>query len=412
MSKSNVTHWTQTHPELGTGPVPIERAMSEEFFKLERRRIFGSCWLKVGRIEELPRFGDFLVKDLPVCQTSVLLMRGKDGQVRGFHNICSHRGNKLAWDSRGNCRAGVMTCKFHGWSYNWEGRLAGVPDEVNFFDLDKSRNGLTPVATDTWQGFIFVNLDPNPAQSLKAYLGGIVEDLESYPFDQIPFSFGYWEDLNCNWKIAVDAQNEAYHAVWLHRRTIGDIFANSDDPYAHALDVKFYGPHARMSVPGYDLWHTPVRDLANRIENKWVMRQGPRFGTSDQMPKGLNPSRSDNWTFDLYMIFPNLWLGLFNGFYLIHEMWPMTVGRMRQETRMYQPPPRTASQLFTWEYQKTVNRDVWLEDFSTLEQSWEVLQSGVKKVFNLQDNEVLVRNFYYWVERMVDAQQSPAGRAA
>lgn len=237
MSKSEVTHWTHQYPELGTGPVAIGRVMSDEFFELERQRIFGSCWLKIGRIEEVPRFGDFVIKDLPVCRTSVFLMRGKDGRVRGFHNICSHRGNKLAWDPRGNCRAGVLTCKFHGWSYNWEGKLVGVPDEVNFFNLDKAENGLTPVATDVWQGFIFVNLDRNPAQSLKAYLGGIVEDLEAYPFNSVPFSFGYWEDLKCNWKIAVDAQNEAYHAVWLHRRTIGDIFAGCDDPYAHALAV-------------------------------------------------------------------------------------------------------------------------------------------------------------------------------
>jgi len=114
MSKSNVTHWTEQYPELGTGPVPIDRAMSDEFFDLEREKIFRSCWLKLGRIEELPKFGDFIVRDLPACRTSILLMRGKDGQVRGFHDICAHRGNKLAWDPRGNCRAGVITCKFHG----------------------------------------------------------------------------------------------------------------------------------------------------------------------------------------------------------------------------------------------------------------------------------------------------------
>jgi phenylpropionate dioxygenase-like ring-hydroxylating dioxygenase large terminal subunit len=406
MSKEQATHWTQAHPELGTGPVRIDRAMSPEFFERERDRIFASCWLKVGRVEELPAFGDFIVKELPVCHTSVLMMRGRDGQVRAFHNMCSHRGNKLAWDRRGNCRRGVLTCKFHGWSYNCEGRLAGVPDELNFFNLDKEANGLTPVAADTWQGFIFINLDPQPHMTLKEYLGEIVEDLAGYPFSDIPFSFGYWEDLNCNWKIAVDAQNEAYHAVWLHRRTIGDIFASSDDPYSHALEVKLYGLHARMSLPGYDLWHTPVRDLANRVENKWVMRRESVFSDFTKMPKGLNPTRSQNWTFDIYMIFPNLWLGLFNGFYLIHEMWPVEVGKTRQETRMYQSAPRSASQLFTWEYQKSVNRDVWLEDFSTLEETWQVLRSGAKKHFNLQDNEVLVRNFYYQVERVVDGRRA------
>ncbi len=96
MDIGHVTHWTEGYPELDREPLPIARMMSPEFHELERERIFRRCWLKAAREEELPRPGDFVVRDLPICNASILLMRGKDGQVRGFHNVCSHRGNRLS----------------------------------------------------------------------------------------------------------------------------------------------------------------------------------------------------------------------------------------------------------------------------------------------------------------------------
>src|SRR3954451_141571 len=169
----NGKKWHDQHPELGTGPVPIEPYISQEYFNLERERIFRKVWLNVGREEEIPQPGNYLVKDLPVCGASILLVRGKDGRLRAFHNVCSHRSNKLVWDQGGSCQ--MFACKFHGWTYGLNGQLTFVPDEESFFDLRKGELGLTPVAADTWEGFIFVNLDPQPRESLKDYLGEMGE---------------------------------------------------------------------------------------------------------------------------------------------------------------------------------------------------------------------------------------------
>lgn len=84
----------------------------------------------MGRVEELPNPGDYYVRELAVCRTSVLVMRGRDGKINAFHNMCSHRGNKLVWEPKGNSRA--HACKFHGWTYDTSGKLIGVPDEKNF----------------------------------------------------------------------------------------------------------------------------------------------------------------------------------------------------------------------------------------------------------------------------------------
>ena len=104
-----------------------------------------------------------------------MVVRGADGQVRAFHNICRHRGNKLVWqdypgeETSGTCRQ--FLCKYHGWRYALDGDLTFVQQEAEFFDLDKSDYGLAPVQVDVWEGFIFVNLDATNTVSLREYLG-------------------------------------------------------------------------------------------------------------------------------------------------------------------------------------------------------------------------------------------------
>lgn len=384
--------WARAYPELGTGPVAIEPCISREYFELERERVFKRAWLNVGRVEEIPQVGDFLVRDLAVCQTSIVVARGRDGQIRGFHNMCSHRGNKLVWDSKGNCRR--MTCKFHGWTYDTAGKLVGVPDEANFFDLNKAEHGLTPVATDVWQGFIFINVDPNPKETLHEFLGEVVEQLKGYPFDKFAFGYGYKGNLECNWKIAVDSQQEGYHAPYLHRRTLGDICIIPGNPFMHALDIKFFGPHRMLSLPG-NMAHAPSASEALAHRFGWsIKREDLGFLDRNNLPKGINPRRDPNWLFDIYLIFPNFWLAPFNGAFQTHNFWPISHDRMYQEIKMYVIPPRTAGEHFSVEFAKCVNRDTWLEDFSTLENTQQVLGSGAKKHFILQDEEVCLRHFY------------------
>src|SRR5262249_35078020 len=144
-----------------------EDSTSPAFYERERRAVFARAWLNVGRVEQLPRVGSYLTKEIAAANASVIVVRGRDGEVRAFHNICRHRGNKLAWndqpreETHGVCRQ--FTCKYHGWRYDLDGSLAYVQQESEFFDLDKDRHGLLPVHCDVWAGFVFVNLAPEPA---------------------------------------------------------------------------------------------------------------------------------------------------------------------------------------------------------------------------------------------------------
>ncbi len=391
--------WSKRYPEFGTAPLAIEPCLSQEYFELERDKVFRKCWLQICRVEELPNPGDFFNRHISICKTHALIMRGDDGELRAFHNMCSHRGNKLVWEQEGCAK--FHACKFHGWVYDSHGRLSDVPDENNFFDLDKNKLGLTPIALDVWQGFVFINLDPNPSQSLTEYLGGVVEALDGFPFEQLQPGYAYKSNLGCNWKIAVDSQQEAYHAVHLHRRSLGDICSSVDNPFMHAYDVQFFGPHRMLSLPmSTDYTPTPAAALSGKYA--WtIKKEGQGYLDRDNLPKGINPQRGDKWLFDIYLIFPNFWIGAFDGAYQTHNFWPTGVDSMYQEIKMYVNPPQNAGQRFAMEHSKCMNRDTWLEDFSTLETTQTVLGSGAKTHFQLQDEEILIRHFYQTLEQYV-----------
>src|SRR5438093_5995739 len=110
MEKPSNGSWTEQYPDLGTGFISYEDSISPEFYELEREAIFKRTWLNVGRVEQLPRNGGYFTKELAVAKTSIIVVRGLDGEIRAFHNICRHRGNKLVWqdypreETAGSCR--------------------------------------------------------------------------------------------------------------------------------------------------------------------------------------------------------------------------------------------------------------------------------------------------------------------
>ena len=247
--------WAEKYPDLGTEPVPTEPYVSDEHYELERERIFRRCWINVGRIDEIPNPGDYFVREIAICKTSVLIIRGSDGIVRGFHNVCSHRGNTLVLDGRGTC-PGSVYCHFHNWVYSDTGELIRVPDEENFFDLDKRDHGLTPVDTDFWEGFVFVHLGAEPAETLREYLGGVADQLDGCPFHEMPLMQTYLVDERANWKVGLDAQNELYHLPFQHRRILGDSFLMNDKGHCRFQDVNLYNYHTVWSCE-YDPTHKP-----------------------------------------------------------------------------------------------------------------------------------------------------------
>ena len=211
--------WTEAFG-LDTGPVSFHDCVDPEFYELEKQAVFRRSWLYGGRIEQLPRKGTYFTKELPFLNLSVLFVRGLDDQVRAFHNVCTHRGNKLMWEdypnreSHGACRQ--MACKYHGWRFDLEGEISYVHNAPEFFDLKADDIALAKIHCEVWAGFIFFNLEETPSQGLREFLTPGVEALESYPFDKMTEHYVIESDIAANWKLYMDAFQELYHVPFVH----------------------------------------------------------------------------------------------------------------------------------------------------------------------------------------------------
>ena len=389
--------WAAKYPEIGTDPVSITPCISPDFYADEVETVFKKAWLKVARVEEIPNSGDFKVKKLAFANTSVILMRGKDGVVRGFHNTCSHRGNKVVVGDTdeifGNSKAAVVTCRFHGWVYNAAGELLHVPEEGKFHScFHREENGLATIRTDVWEGFVFVNLDDQGTQSLTDYLGGIGRHLSGYPYDKMALSFSYNTELGCNWKVAHDAFAEAYHVATIHAGSFPNVFSSG------LQNVQLLGPHRTSAVClSLDADPTPVAKIANSLAGASLVKQR---GAS-MLPPSVNPDRHDDFSFELSVLFPNLLLHVSEGIWFTHQFWPLAHNRTRWEGKYYVQAPATNSQRWAIEFAQVLQRNAWLEDTATMEDTQIALESGSKPVMHLQDDEILVRHGYYAIERFM-----------
>ena len=390
-------HWTTRYPELGTGPIPIAPYISAVQYERERERIFRRVWLNVGREEAIPRAGDYFVREIAVCNASVLVIRGTDGRVRAFHNVCSHRCNRLTRNASG--RAKAFVCGFHGWTFDTAGRLLRVPDEGGFFDLRKEELGLTPIAVDSWEGFIFANFDPSPRESLAEFLGELGEGLAGYPFAGFVPAGSYRAEVRANWKVALNSFQEGYHVPFLHHHSAGRAYSGRDNPAIHALAFTLYERHRAMSIAGSAAYRpTAVEALAHRFGTSITkVRDGASAGA---LPPGLNPARSPAWVFDMIVVFPNFFMFLFNGTYFTYHFWPIAVDQTLWETTTYAPRAETAGQRFSQEYAKCSLRDTLMEDGNTLEAVQSTLASGARTHFIAQDQELLIRHAHKVVEAM------------
>jgi phenylpropionate dioxygenase-like ring-hydroxylating dioxygenase large terminal subunit len=291
-----------------------------------------------------------------------------------------------------------------------QGKLTGVPDEDQFFDLKKSEHSLPPISVATWEGFIFINLDPNPKESLVEYLGVRGEELQGYPFNKLLSCHSWHAEIKCNWKMAVDAFQEAYHVSFVHKHSISDAFKVQGNSLAHPLTLKLYNHHHMLSL-GSDpqsVYGNPLLKYEEKTEAVGTPQKKPieaaalRFAASstggtefsiDRLPAGVNPTKNPNWNGDITVFFPNLFTFMRVNYYQAYNFWPLAVDRTRFEGRVYYAQAENAGERFYEEYRKIMLRDVLLEDWSTVERSQAVMASGVRTHMVLQDNEILLRNF-------------------
>jgi phenylpropionate dioxygenase-like ring-hydroxylating dioxygenase large terminal subunit len=411
--------WTAQYPELGTGPVDYTDSIDPAYYETEREAIFRRSWLNVGRVERVARTGNYFTKELAVLGTSLIIVKGTDGEIRAFHNVCRHRGNKLVWndfpgeETSGTCRQ--FTCKYHAWRYNLSGDLTFVQQEEEFFDLDKGQYGLKSVRCEIWEGFIFVNLDP-AAPPLLDYMGELAKGLEGYPFHEMTEVYTYRAEVGSNWKLFIDAFAEFYHAPVLHQKqAVKDEADKLLNIGFEALHYEVSSPHSMISAWG---GMSPPKDLNMVKPIERVLRSGlfgpwdrPDIEGLDPLPPGLNPARHRAWGIDSFHFFPNFMLLVWApGWYLTYHYWPTAVNRHIFEASLYFVPARTARERLAQELATVTFKEYALQDANTLEATQTMVASRAVTDFPLNDQELLLRHLHKVVADRVKEHRDAAAR--
>jgi phenylpropionate dioxygenase-like ring-hydroxylating dioxygenase large terminal subunit len=386
--------WYPKHPELGEpGVMGTEPFVSERQFELERKLLWPNVWLMVGRTEQIAKPGDYFVKEIPPANASLIVVRGRDGVIRTFHNVCPHRGSQLCFDKSGTGGSlGAFACPYHGFTFGLDGKLRFVPDEANFYNLDKEKLALTPVGTDIWEGFIFIHLDPNPRESLRDYLGEIVNGVEGYPFHESTQCHEYTAVIDCNWKLLISAFLEGYHAQALHERSYSRM-TSKENPFCHTHFIKLFDKHRMFSFyANPDVQPTRLGAIAYARHEKVLKAASAK---ADAAP-GAKPAANFqqlNSTYFIRNIFPNFQLNLVRGSWFRHQFWPIAVDKVLWDVRMYYPTPPNASEAFFQDYSRYTSRDNLSEDGNACERSHRALAGGWIKQWVLQDEEIAVHHF-------------------
>ena len=181
--------------------------------QLELQNVFSHTWQSVGRTEQVEKPGQYVTAS--VAGEPIVAVRGGDGILRAFYNVCRHHAMTVMNEPCGHAQH--MRCPYHGWTYNLEGELRGMTEFEGVCNFDRAQNGLVPVRVELWENFIFVNLDPNAA-SLRDFLGALVGLAKPLNFGGLKFVERRSYVQQCNWKVYVDNfLDGGYHVPHMHK---------------------------------------------------------------------------------------------------------------------------------------------------------------------------------------------------
>jgi phenylpropionate dioxygenase-like ring-hydroxylating dioxygenase large terminal subunit len=379
---------------LGTGPIPTGPYYREDYFELEREAIFKRSWLQIGHMSELAEPGDFIVRQLDFAKASILITRGRDGKLRAFHNVCTHRGTQLVSETCGS--RPQFSCQYHAWTFGYDGKLRAAPDFERFY-MPKSACDLKSVAIDVCASLIFVNLDPRPKQSLREFLGPLAAQLETLPVAKATTFSEYVYEIDANWKLNYDNFQETYHLIFIHPRSGGAV-SGTENPFGYPARYGFHGPHRTQTIwtnPKPNI--KPVQGFAFSKFANFVAAEGYATAPHNR---------------EYFALFPNFFLLGTPSQHFSHVVIPISATRSRGVIRLYWVgEDDSASKRFAREYSMGTALDVHSEDRAVIEAGQRGLNSGALDYMHFQSQEVLCRHFFHEVDRRVQAyrQERAAG---
>lgn len=253
--------------------IPADRYRSEAFAEREHEHVWQKAWVVACSIDHVAAPGDLY--EVRIGRYSVLVVRGRDGELRAFQNACKHRGIALCSGSAQGLKH--LRCPYHGWMYDLRGQLTGMPSHKGLGEnVDKSELGLTPVQVDTWGPIVFVNLDPE-AMPLSEFLEVVPEDAKALQVDDFRCYAKIRTEMPANWKLVADSFSETYHVQTLHREMLGsidDINSGQEIWGRTGVSRQLYG----VASPRL------IKSDNQLIWDSFIVTQGERMGITESCP--------------------------------------------------------------------------------------------------------------------------------
>lgn len=307
--------------------LPARYYFGDGMLAMEQRSVFARSWQLVAHHNQLAEPGDHVVEK--VGEVPVIVIRGQDGVLRAFPNVCRHRAGPLALCNGKGARA--LHCKYHGWTYTLEGQLRSAPEMQAAADFNAADIRLPPLRVHEWQGLVFVALSDDVPAFDEVY-GGIVERIAPIDLSAMRYLRRDSYDIDCNWKVYIDNFLEGYHLPHVH------------PGLSKVLDYRAYDTEL---FPWYSLQSSPLRD------------GGEFYGEGEAF---------------YYHVYPNVMLNIMPGRLQTNRILPLGRGRCRVEFDYYYAQDDKAMSRIAAD--QTFSDEVQIEDVTICEAVQKGLASG------------------------------------
>jgi carnitine monooxygenase subunit len=350
-----------------------------DFFSLEMKRVIRPSWQIVCHISDIPGAGDW--HSLELLGDSVIVMRGDDGHVRAFHNVCRHRASRLVDGSQGCAKK--LVCPYHGWTYEKDGRLSGVPNKADYSGLDMGALGLIPVQCEIWQGFIFIRLTGD-GPSVAAMMAPYADIVAPYRFPEMrAFGRVTLRPRSVNWKNVADNYSDGLHIPVAH-------------PGLTRLFGRGYGIEAAAHVDR--MWGDLVDRSSANISERAYQKFLPRV---DHLPA----EAQRHWLY--FKLWPNVAFDIYPDQVDFMQFIPVSPTQtMIREIAYALPDTRRemkAARYLNWR----INRQVNTEDTALIARVQAGMESSAYVPGPLGESEVCLRSFAQKLRARIPEARGP-----
>jgi choline monooxygenase len=284
-----IASYDDAAPLVEASTIPAPWYVDPRIAELERQTVFSRTWQAMGRVDQVEKPGQFVTAT--VAGEPLVAVRGQDGVLRAFYNVCRHHAAAVVTEKCG--QASILHCPYHGWNYGLDGALKGMPEFEGVKNFERKDNGLVPVKVETWENFVFVNLDKDAAP-LASFLGRLVERVVPLGLTKLRYFASETYDIHCNWKVFVDNYLDGgYHVPHLHKGL------NS------VLDYKQY-------------------TIEN--EDRYCLQSSPMVSSHEDVATGLTRRGDRAWYFWLH---PNFMFNCYEGYLDTNLVIPVDVDHCR-----------------------------------------------------------------------------------